>query len=105
MGTGNLVRNHAFSRVGYYSVLAMTANACGLEPGAGAEVLDAYHKAVNHRSIITKSRTGWELDGTILKRSHRSMVARFLGLAEADLMGEMGDRWNKNHGKLTVRKP
>jgi len=46
MGTGNLVRNHAFSRVGYYSVLAMTANACELEPGAGAELLDAYHKAV-----------------------------------------------------------
>jgi hypothetical protein len=56
MGTCNFVRNHAFSRVGYYSVLAMTANACELEPGAGAEVLDAYHKAVNHRSIITKSR-------------------------------------------------
>jgi hypothetical protein len=25
--------------IGYYSLLAMTANACELEPGAGAEVL------------------------------------------------------------------
>ena len=34
----------------------------------------------------------WELDGTILKRSHRSMVAQFLGLPEADLTFEMADR-------------
>jgi transcriptional regulator with XRE-family HTH domain len=48
--------------------------------------------------------TGWELGGTILKRSHRSMVARFLGLAEADLTCEMGERWIKNHGKRSARK-
>ncbi len=58
-----------------------------------------------HFGVDRCTVTGWELGGTILKRSHRSMVARFLGLAEADLMGEMADRWNKNHGKRTVRKP
>ncbi len=58
-----------------------------------------------HFGVDRCTVTGWELDGTILKRSHRSMVARFLGLAEADLTCEMGDRWNKNHGKLSVRKP
>ena len=49
--------------------------------------------------------TGWELGGTILKRSHRSMVARFLGLAEADLTCEMGYRWNESHSKRSARKP
>ena len=55
-----------------------------------------------HFGVDRCTVTGWELDGTILKRSHRSMVARFLGLAEADLICEMGDRWNKNHGKRSV---
>ena len=58
-----------------------------------------------HLGVDRCTITGWELGGTILKRSHRSMVARFLGLAEVDLTCEMGDRWNKNHGKLSVRKP
>jgi len=58
-----------------------------------------------HLGVDRCTVTGRELGGTILKRSHRSMVARFLGLAEADLISEMGDRWNKNHGKLLVRKP
>lgn len=58
-----------------------------------------------HLGVDRCTVTGWEFDGTILNRSHRSMVARFLGLAEADLICEMGDRWNKNHGKRSARKP
>jgi transcriptional regulator with XRE-family HTH domain len=58
-----------------------------------------------HFGVDRCTVTGWELGGTILKRSHRSMVARFLGLAEADLTCEMGDRWNENHSKLSARKP
>ena len=54
----------------------------------------AEHIGVDRRTV-----SGRELGGTILRRSHRSMVARFLGLPEADLRGEMSDRWNKNHGK------
>ena len=42
--------------MGYYSVLAMTANACELEPGAGAEVLDAYHKAVTLPDVAPVNR-------------------------------------------------
>jgi hypothetical protein len=37
MGNSNFVRNHAFGRMDYYTMLAMTANACEL--GTGAEVL------------------------------------------------------------------
>jgi transcriptional regulator with XRE-family HTH domain len=58
-----------------------------------------------HFGVDRCTVAGWELGGTILKRSHRSMAARFLGLAEVDLMGEMADRWNKNHGKCSARKP
>lgn len=58
-----------------------------------------------HLGVDRCTVTGWELGDTILKRSHRSMVARFLGLVEADLTCEMGDRWNKNHGKRPARKP
>jgi transcriptional regulator with XRE-family HTH domain len=58
-----------------------------------------------HFGVDRCTVTGWELGGTILRRSHRSMVARFLGLAEADLMVEMADRWNKNHSKRSARKP
>lgn len=58
-----------------------------------------------HLGVDRCTVTGWELGGTILKRSHRSMVARLLGLAEADLSCEMADRWNKNHGKVSVGKP
>lgn len=45
------------------------------------------------------SVTNWELGGTILKRSHRVLVARFLGVAEAELLGEMAERWFRNHEK------
>ena len=58
-----------------------------------------------HFGVDRCTVTGWELGGTILKRSHRSMVARFLGLAEANLTCEMGDRWNKNHSKRSARRP
>jgi transcriptional regulator with XRE-family HTH domain len=58
-----------------------------------------------HFGVDRCTVTEWELGGTILKRSHRSMVVRFLGLAEANLTCEMGDRWNKNHGKRSARKP
>ena len=57
-----------------------------------------------HLGVDRCTVTGWELGGTILKRSHRSMVARFLGLVEADLTREMGDHWNKRHGKRSGRK-
>lgn len=56
-----------------------------------------------HLGVDRCTVTGWELDGTILKRSHRSMVARFLGLAEADFTSEMRDRWNESHGKRDHR--
>lgn len=59
----------------------------------------------DHLGVDRCTVTGWELGGTILKRSHRSMVAGFLGLAEADLTREMADRWNKNHGKRSSSKP
>jgi len=55
-----------------------------------------------HFGVDRCTVSGWELDGTILKRSHRSMVARFLGLTEADLTSEMGGRWNETHGKRAV---
>ena len=58
-----------------------------------------------HFGVDRCTVTGWELGGTILKRSHRSMVARFLGLAEADLTCEMGYRWNESHSKRSARKP
>ena len=45
-----------------------------------------------HLGVDRSTVTGWELGDTILKRSHRSMVARALGLAEADLMDEMAAR-------------
>jgi hypothetical protein len=37
-----------------------------------------------------------------MKRSHRTLVARLLGLPEVELMESMGDRWNKNDGKRSV---
>ena len=40
MGNSNCVRNHAFSSVGYYTMLAMMANACELELEPGAGVLN-----------------------------------------------------------------
>jgi transcriptional regulator with XRE-family HTH domain len=59
----------------------------------------------DHLRVDRCSITNWELGGTILKRSHRAMVARFLGLPEAELTEDMGDRWNKNHGKTLSSKP
>ena len=58
-----------------------------------------------HFGVARCTVSGWELGGTILKRAHRSMVAQFLGPPEADMTCEMGDRWNRNHGKRSVSKP
>ena len=58
-----------------------------------------------HFKVDRCTVTDWELGGTIMMRSHRTMVARFLGLAEADLVREMGDRWNTSHGKRTINRP
>jgi len=43
--------------------------------------------------------TDWEKGGTILKREHRVMMARFLGLTEANVIKDMSDRWNRTHGR------
>ena len=56
MGNSNFVRNHAFSRVDYYSMLAMTANACELEAGKGAEVLAPWPARKDERGT-------WNVEG------------------------------------------
>jgi transcriptional regulator with XRE-family HTH domain len=53
-----------------------------------------------HLGVDRCTITAWELGGTILKHSHRSLVARFLGVAEADLTCEIGHRWNCSHEEL-----
>lgn len=55
-----------------------------------------------HLGVDRCTVTKWELGGTILKRSHRAMVARFLGLDEEIFVREMGDGWNSSHTKQSV---
>jgi len=56
----------------------------------------------DHLGVDGCTIKNWELGGTIMKRSHRTRIARFLGLAEGDLMQEMAARWNANHGKRST---
>ena len=56
----------------------------------------------DHLGVDRCTVTSWELGGTILKRSQRITVARFLGLPEAELVTAMGERWNASHGKRSV---
>ena len=95
---GRVIRFLGYDPIPRGDTVADRIRAKRREMGWGQREL-ALHLGVDRCTV-----TGWELDGTILKRSHRSMVARFLGLAEADLTREMGDRWNKNHGKRSARK-
>jgi hypothetical protein len=46
---GNFQMVELTGTIGYYSLLAMTANACELEPGAGAEVLQMKQAATKRK--------------------------------------------------------
>ena len=43
----------------------------------------------------------WERGGTIMATAHRRMIARFLGLSEAEVSFTMRQRWNDSHGRAT----
>ena len=43
----------------------------------------------------------WENGGTIMATAHRRLVAKFLGVKEADVNSEMRKRWNDSHGRAT----
>ena len=55
-----------------------------------------------HLGVHARTVTEWELGGTILHRSHRLAVARFLGLNEREFVAQMADRWNVSHGKRSM---
>ena len=51
--------------------------------------------------------TGWEQGDIVLKRDHRRVLARFLGLPEIRLIRAMGERWYTAHqqSKLLDDRP
>ena len=55
-----------------------------------------------HLGVDGKTITHWEHGGTILRRSHRVAVARFLGIEEEQFMAQMGSRWSASHGKQSA---
>ena len=50
-----------------------------------------------HLGVDRCTVTGWEAGGTTMKRVHRVLVARLLGLSEAELVADMAIRWNESH--------
>src|SRR5262249_6297861 len=52
----------------------------------------------DHLGVDRCTVTNWELGGTILRLAHRQAVGRLLGLTERQLIEEMKQRWNANHG-------
>jgi len=55
-----------------------------------------------HLGVDGKTITHWEHGGTILRRSHRVAVARFLGIEEEQFVAQMGSRWSASHGKQSA---
>ena len=45
----------------------------------------------------------WEKGGTILAKTHRNMIARFLGMPASDVYCAMRKRWNTSHRRPTTK--
>ena len=58
----------------------------------------------DHLDIDECAVANWERGGTIMAKAHRRLVARFVGLPEAELDAAMGKRWNESNRRPAAER-
>jgi transcriptional regulator with XRE-family HTH domain len=61
-------------------------------------------KAASALGVDPSTWSAWEAGGTVMGKTHRSLVARFTGLSGAALYAAMRKRWNDSHNRTTAEE-
>lgn len=58
-------------------------------------------RAAQESGVDPSTWSAWEAGGTIIAKAHRALVARFVGLPEAEVHAVLRQQWNDSHRHRT----